>query len=77
MNIIFRIMRTDKIDYEEYEGFVVIAQNIEQCFELINNYQLVDKFTWLVQPNNENLIITQYGFTEFEPQVVLASFNNG
>lgn len=77
MNIIFRVMRTDRIDYDEYEGFVVVAKDVEHSLDLIKNYQNVNDYTWRIQHNKENLVIEQYGLTERQPEVVLASFNNG
>jgi len=72
MNNIYKIEH-DEIDYDIYDGFVIIAKNIKRVREIASeNHADEGKRIWL-----KSAWITKIGITELEEGIVLGSFRAG
>lgn len=63
---IFLIKRTDKIDYDEYDSFVVIAKNKKHAIELIKISYFIEENTYC-----KEIKIGKKG------KIILGSYNAG
>ena len=75
MNI-YLIERTDKVDYDEYDAFVVVANSSKEARELLVQLYIRDKIYDSWSDNNKvNLIGTTTKYKK--TRVILGSFNAG
>ena len=63
----------NKIDYDEYVGFVIIADTAKEARKLCLTGD-ESKYRWL---NSKRSSVRKIGETKLKPQVVLASLNAG
>ena len=85
MNI-YLVSRTDEVDYDEYDAFIVAAKDEEQARNQHprNNNNWCDNFGghgWVSFRNKASLTVTVIGKASEEqytkPTILLASFNAG
>ena len=62
-----------EIDYDEYDGFVIIADTAKEARKMCLTGD-EGKYRWL-RPKRSS--VRKIGETKLKPQVVLASFNAG
>lgn len=64
---VYLVRRTDDIDYDEYDGYVVVAENPKKAKELC-------KWGTFVEPKDIEVKEVKVGL---KPRVILGSFNAG
>ena len=68
---LYLVERTDKIDYDEYDSYVVRANNVEDALKLCQNKEFKDECFRI-----DNTEITEI-LLEGKEEIIIGSFNAG
>ena len=68
---LFKLTRTDSVDYDEYDSFVVRAKNEKEARDLLQKEHSYD--TW---PNGSN-VTCEVLRNKGDPEIIIGSFNAG
>ena len=85
MMYLYKVERTDKIDYDEYDSIVICAKDRNSAFNYLHSEgEFGDEERWQLRPgwfnNADNIIVTCIGTASkgmSDGNVIIESFNAG